>query len=684
MDTFIDTFSALGTATNALDKILLPTLGLALTYFLSNSLLVAVVIALSSNDGVFKVWYQNYLSLSIDFLVSACGAALMVYLSNFNAYLPLLIAPFLGAVWGINKINHAKALEAQHHLKDQEQLYLRTVESLALAVDAKDQTTYGHIRRVRAYALGLARLCGITENNELMAIETGSLLHDIGKLAIDDYILNKPGRLTTQEFEKMKVHSTAGDEILQQIQFPFPVAKYVRYHHERWDGTGYPDGLKESQIPLGARILAVADAFDAIRSSRPYKTSFGIQDSLELLKAQSGTLYDPAIVTLLAENIDRLESDASSAVQNIPELTFRKYFEKADQAILTASSSPEILPRETSSELISCFEFCTTIGRQLNLDDLFPILTRRLRVLIPFTTCAYYLDDGSGFIKAVYAEGHCANLIKDLSIGLGKGISGWVSAYKRPIVNTHPALEFGSIKQPGLDEFTDILAIPLVSDSISIGTITLYAKAPISYSETHVALMQTLGGQVAALLDSVRRKSDADDGMRLIDPITRTHRATYLSVAGATLLASAEKSQSPMCLLCITIKNLNQIVTLYGAEVANLVLKKVSETIQSELRQTDVLVRYGYQSFIALLPGVKSEQAARYNQRLQSQIRSTNTSNSMGHNILIHSQGAIACYPQDGSTIISLLQSVNTTLHETNPTDERESRILEFPPRLKE
>src|SRR5437773_10993027 len=130
-----------------------------------------------------------------------------------------------------------------------------------MAVDAKDHTTYGHIRRVRAYAMVLAKLRGITDAAELMAIETGSLLHDIGKEASDDYILNKPGRLSKQEFEKMKTHAPVGHEILQQIKFAFPVAEYVRYHHARWDGTGYPDGLKGEAIPLGARIISISDAF---------------------------------------------------------------------------------------------------------------------------------------------------------------------------------------------------------------------------------------------------------------------------------------------------------------------------------------------------------------------------------------------------------------------------------------
>ncbi len=116
---------------------------------------------------------------------------------------------------------------------------------------------------------------GIKNASELRAIETGALLHDIGKLAIDDYILNRPGRLNSYEFETMKSHAIAGEEILKQVQFPFPVAEIVRAHHERWGGTGYPDGLKGDAIPLGARILTIADTFDALRSSRPYKLSMG-------------------------------------------------------------------------------------------------------------------------------------------------------------------------------------------------------------------------------------------------------------------------------------------------------------------------------------------------------------------------------------------------------------------------
>ena len=242
------------------------------------------------------------MSTAIDFPLSGVAATIIVTISHqFGEYWAFAAAPLIVVIWGWWKVNKEKKDEAEKHLEEQEALYLRTVESLALAVDAKDQTTYGHIRRVRVYATRLAHLCGIKDPDELKAITTGALLHDIGKLAIDDYILNKPGKLSKQEFDKIKMHATAGDEILKQIHFPFPVAKYVRYHHERYDGDGYPDGLEGERIPLGARILAVADAFDAMTSERPYRGAMNVENAVAEMERGLGSQFDPGVVRVFLE-----------------------------------------------------------------------------------------------------------------------------------------------------------------------------------------------------------------------------------------------------------------------------------------------------------------------------------------------------------------------------------------------
>src|SRR6185436_14283974 len=136
---------------------------------------------------------------------------------------------------------------------------------------------------------------------QLNAIEAASLLHDMGKLAVPEYILNKPGPLTAAEFEKMKLHASVGADILSAIDFPYPVVPIVRHHHESWDGSGYPDGLRGSDIPIGARILSVVDCFDALTSDRPYRPRLSDADALRILHERRGRMYDPLVVDRFVE-----------------------------------------------------------------------------------------------------------------------------------------------------------------------------------------------------------------------------------------------------------------------------------------------------------------------------------------------------------------------------------------------
>ncbi len=205
--------------------------------------------------------------------------------------LPVLIISYLTFKTALGRIE-----DANTHLSQLNRLYLSTIETLAMAIDAKDQITHGHIRRVQQYAVGLAKHLGITDRAQISAIEAASLLHDMGKLAVPEYILNKPGKLTAAEFERMKLHASIGADILSAIDFPYPVVPIVRHHHENWDGTGYPDGLRSTAIPIGARILSVVDCFDALTSDRPYRPRMADSEAISILLARRGSMYDPLIV----------------------------------------------------------------------------------------------------------------------------------------------------------------------------------------------------------------------------------------------------------------------------------------------------------------------------------------------------------------------------------------------------
>ena len=277
---------------------LVPSLLVAtVVYFLLNSWLTAFAISFERRLNPYVVWKQNFLWLSLNYFGGASLASLLVVYTRDMDFTYLgIIVPLLLVIYLTFKTSMARVEDAKKHLAEMNTLYLSTIETLAMAIDAKDQVTHGHIRRVQIYARGLAAAVGMKSDNEIKAIEAAALLHDMGKLAIPEHILNKPGKLTPAEFEKMKRHAPIGAEILSVIDFPYPVVPIVRHHHEQWDGGGYPDGVKGRDIPLGARVLSVVDCFDALTSDRPYRPKLPDSEALAILTERAGRMYDPDVV----------------------------------------------------------------------------------------------------------------------------------------------------------------------------------------------------------------------------------------------------------------------------------------------------------------------------------------------------------------------------------------------------
>jgi putative nucleotidyltransferase with HDIG domain len=193
-------------------------------------------------------------------------------------------------------------------LSNLEKSYDITLEALGDALDLKDAETEGHSRRVTAYTIAIARKMGLAKE-EVDVIARGAFLHDIGKMAIPDDILRKPGKLTVQEMDIMKEHCYRGYKIISRIPFLAEAAEIVYSHQEFYDGTGYPRGLKGEEIPLGARIFAIADTLDAMRSDRPYRKAQSIQAARKEIGAWSGRQFDPQIVKVFLEMPDNIWED---------------------------------------------------------------------------------------------------------------------------------------------------------------------------------------------------------------------------------------------------------------------------------------------------------------------------------------------------------------------------------------
>ena len=287
----------------------------SLIFFVANTVPVAVIISVTEDKSAHKVWAECHFWSFPFYMVGAAVVFAVGFLSKQGGMANLAphsvrwsigsIAP-ITSIWPSWRRKRSRSKSKNKHAEEVAALHLRTIESLALAIEAKDHTSHQHLQRVRVFAVTVAKELGLPED-EIEALRAAALLHDIGKLAIPEHIINKPGRLTPEEFEKMKIHTLVGAEILQRVAFPYPVAPIVRSHHEHWDGGGYPDGLKGEQIPRGARVFAAVDCLDALASHRQYRGAMSLDAAMEKVASMSGSAFEPRVVEVLKRRYRELE-----------------------------------------------------------------------------------------------------------------------------------------------------------------------------------------------------------------------------------------------------------------------------------------------------------------------------------------------------------------------------------------
>ncbi len=464
-------------------------------YFLLNTFAIALAIALHERANVFMIWRAHLGNLWASLVGGAVGAWFVVFAlqHGYGAMvlgLPLLLALILHFAYR----NATGRVEDQlKHLAEVNRLHLSTVESLAYAIDAKDAVTHNHIRRVQQCALVLARRIGLTDELQLKALEAAALLHDIGKLAVPEHILNKPGKLTPAEFERMKTHAAVGAEILSQVAFPYPVVPIVRHHHESWDGTGYPDGLKGTAIPIGARILSVIDCYDALTSDRPYRRALAPAAAFEIIRTRRGTMYDPMLVDAFEEIYLTLETEADA---NRPAWTSA---ETAVMPVPVADASPAV--RRDNHDLVgAAFELGIAIATS-SPEQVGPTLWETLQRIGAVDSLAIYRTaQGLDRLTAFYAAGAGADVASRMDIEVGNRLSGWVAANGGPMVNADPALDF----EGSAPELRSALVVSEAQGDTTV-VIALYSRAEQAFDDHLLRFVQAIAPAIAARVTDAPR-----------------------------------------------------------------------------------------------------------------------------------------------------------------------------------
>ncbi len=408
-------------------------------------------------------------------------------------------------------IEHEKDLSERQraHAEEVARLNRRAIETLALAIEAKDETTADHLRRVEVYAIEVAKEMGLDEL-QLEALGAAALLHDVGKLAVPEYIISKPGRLTRQEFEKMKTHTVLGAELVEQIGFPYPVSPIVRAHHEKWDGQGYPDGLSGERIPIGARILAAVDCLDALASDRQYRRALPLNEAIKFIQAEAGKSFDPAVAEILGRRYLELESLARSSCAidktrlstNLKivrgespasgfETTAPSLSATPDLVNLHNSISPKEHPARAMADLKRSIADC------VESEEIFAVLRKSLGNLVPYDAMVLYRCRGDRLIPEC-VDGEGFRLFGSLEIPIGTGLSGWVAETRKPIINGNPAVEPGFLNDPTrFSVLLSALAVPLESQGQVAGVLSLYSVGRDAFSPEHLARVVSLGEPLA-------------------------------------------------------------------------------------------------------------------------------------------------------------------------------------------
>jgi diguanylate cyclase (GGDEF)-like protein/putative nucleotidyltransferase with HDIG domain len=646
-----------------------PLVGAATVYFICNTVFVATAISLSTRQAILRVWNENFLWSAPSYFVGALAAGSAAWVVDRGGYwMASLAAAPLYLTYRTYKVYLGRIQDQQRHVQQVSDLHLATIEALALAIDAKDQTAQSHIRRVQVYAAGLARAFGMTMN-EIQGVKTAALLHDIGKLAVPEHILSKPGPLTQEEFQKIRIHPQVGAEIISGVPFPYPVAPLILSHHERWDGKGYPAGLKGSEIPLGARILAVVDYFDALMSERPYHKAMGLEAAIGLLRQESGKALDPRVVEMFIDMYPALSDEADASQEPSRKLTrVAAHAPAAQPAVGLVSESPARTNvfediALAHREIYALYEIAQAMGSSLGVSDTMALISSKLSNIVPFSCCALYLySEESEMLRCRFATGVEADLVQQLTIRNGQGLTGWVARNRRPLVNARPSADFEAAGVTAPNTLQAALVCPLVFNERFIGTIAVYHTNSSVYTDDHRRLLDRISEQAAAVIyNSMVFEQTQEDS--LTDPLTGLPNTRFMFMHLTRELARANRLKSEVSLLVMDLDNFKAINDTFGHHVGDRALREVAGVLRAAIRPYDICVRYAGDEFIVVLSGCGGDEAERKRLELQQAVDDVAFEPRPGKHLPLAISVGAAVFPHDGDSYETLLATADSRMY---------------------
>jgi diguanylate cyclase (GGDEF)-like protein/putative nucleotidyltransferase with HDIG domain len=667
----------------------------AAVYFGVNTGLVACVIALTERKSLWKTWYGTYYWILPYHLAGASVAWLIVVLSELNKWhAALVLFPLVFFVYRTYRLYLERLEREKNHIEDMAGLHLRTIEALALAIEAKDTTTHDHLQRVRVYAMEIGKEVGL-EQSALDALQAASLLHDIGKLAVPEHIISKPGKLTPEEFEKMKIHPVVGAEILEQVKFPYPVVPIVRSHHEKWDGSGYPAGLSGEGIPIGARILSAVDCLDALASDRQYRRALPLDQAMEIVAGESGKAFDPVIVDILRRRYVELERMAQNTGSEKIKLSMDVKIERGLAPATGFAESTDLSPAgngergesgadplgsiaAATQEAQMLYELTQDLSNSLSLPEALSFVGVRLKRLIPYETIAVYIRREDKLIPE-YVSGENLRLFTSLEIPMGQGLSGWVAENNKPILNGNPTVEAGYLNDPQrYSTLNSAMAAPLNGMNGVLGVLALYRSDRDAFTRENLRILIAISAKVAHAIETALSHRLLETSITT-DYLTNLPNARSLFLTLDTELARAQREQRRLSVVMMDLDGFKQVNDRFGHLAGNKVLRIVANGLREHCGANDYLSRMGGDEFVMLIPDATEEEVEARIEGVRNVIRAAGESTPQSCSLAV-SVGIASC-PDDGFDSETLLAEADHRMYKSKrQRKERKAPVYPLEP----
>jgi diguanylate cyclase (GGDEF)-like protein/putative nucleotidyltransferase with HDIG domain len=652
----------------------LPLIAAACIYFVANTVPVATVISLTEHKSLRRIYADCYFWSFPYYLMGAGVAGLVNYLSHIIEWqTSLLILPAVYLIYRSYRLYLGKLENEKRHVEDMANLHLRTIEALALAIEAKDHTTHDHLQRVRVYATEVAKELKISAA-EMDALQAAALLHDIGKLAVPEHIISKPGRLTPEEFEKMKIHPVVGAEILERVRFPYPVVPIVRAHHEKWDGSGYPFGLKGTEIPIGARILSAVDFLDALASDRQYRRAIPLQEVMTRLNQESGKSFDPKVVEVLQRRYVDMESLVQGhAEQQVAwsKLSTDVKVERGQAPATGFAESGERSPGSENAFLASIaaarqeaqalFELSQDLGASLSLGETLSVFSVKLKRLVPYDSIAIFIRREDA-LTPEHVSGDNFRLLAALRIPVGEGVSGWVAQNRKPIINGNPSVEPGYGNESGQhNALRSALSVPLEGLDGIVGVLTLYKAEKDAFTADHLRILLAVSSKMALSIENALKYQQAESSATT-DYLTGLPNARSLFLQLDRELARCRRSKQSLTVMVCDMDGFKQINDRFGHLEGNRVLKIFAQRLKESCREYDYVARMGGDEFVVVAPGL-TQDAARGKMLMLREMATKAGYEVCREDILSLSVGQ-AVYPDNGRDAEELLAEADRRMYQ--------------------